>query len=413
MTDRPVGGRPGGDRPARRSLPSGSRTRSRAGSRACCAMNLAWGPTPVPEALEATSRRSSRACATTLAPSRSCSAATPTCSPRPETSSRRASRARPDARRSPSARASGSCSGGRGGRTSAARELLAGDPERAERALRPSYRRAARGGQPRVLVDARRAARARARRARTPGRGRGASPRSRATRPERPTFCRRFSGGAPSPGRSPSRATRRRSRDLGDEAVRLAATTEWPNVLADALLDRAASCSARSAPTGRCATRTSSGREWYISPSANTAGYAKATILASGPTAARASHDRARRAHGERRANTGCAAEGRGRHALLHPEDRSLGVRRDGRARAAPGRRRRRRRTCRACTRSRCSASPAGRTPPTRRCRRAGRMPPMPEAGSRTETAAFMPMPEGASEPSSADARGGARRRQS
>ena len=71
-----------------------------------------------------------------------------------------------------------------------------------------------------------------------------------------------------------------RSSYLGDEAVELAGSTEWPNVLADTLLDRA--CVA--ALTGSHA-RTDEDVERatviYLAKR-NTAGHAKATALAMG-----------------------------------------------------------------------------------------------------------------------------------
>ena len=136
------------------------------------AMNLAWGPTPVPEALEATEAllrdRAGRSGGRAVRPR----PGTPTCSPRPETSRRRAprsSRMRGIAERQGQRIVLWASWGQNVGRT----ELLAGDPERAERALRPVVRGAAGRREPRLLVDARRAARARARRARTPRRGVG------------------------------------------------------------------------------------------------------------------------------------------------------------------------------------------------------------------------------------------------
>ena len=126
--------------------------------------------------------------------------------------------------------------------------------------------RAARGGQPRVLVDARRATRALAGRPRAARRRRRPTRRRRATRPARPTCSRRSSGGARSPGRSPSRATRRRRSISSTRPSRLAGTTEWPNVIADALLDRARVVRHDRLRAGRCATRTSSGPERYTWP---------------------------------------------------------------------------------------------------------------------------------------------------
>src|SRR6187551_2597914 len=67
-----------------------------------------------------------------------------------------------------------------------------------------------------------------------------------------------------------------------------------------------------------------------------------------GRPCSRRAHDRTgssrigKEVHRDRRDDTRGAASRRGRHALLHPQDRPLGVRRDERARAPHGRRRRR-----------------------------------------------------------------------
>ena len=70
------------------------------------------------------------------------------------------------------------------------------------------------------------------------------------------------------------------SRELGDEAVRLAATTEWPNVLADTLLDRArvAVLAGGDAVSEEDIARAT---VIYLAKS-NVAGQARATALATG-----------------------------------------------------------------------------------------------------------------------------------
>ena len=70
--------------------------------------------------------------------------------------------------------------------------------------------------------------------------------------------------------------------DLVDEAVRLAGATEWPNVIADALLDRARVVRHIGSERGDADADIERARVVYLAK-ANTAGYAKATILASGP----------------------------------------------------------------------------------------------------------------------------------
>ena len=70
--------------------------------------------------------------------------------------------------------------------------------------------------------------------------------------------------------------------DLVDEAVLLARTTEWPNVIADALLDRARVVRRVARERGDADADIEQARVVYLAK-ANMAGYARATILASGP----------------------------------------------------------------------------------------------------------------------------------
>ncbi len=69
---------------------------------------------------------------------------------------------------------------------------------------------------------------------------------------------------------------------LVDEAVRLARTTEWPNVVADALLDRARVVRRVAPERDDADADIEDARVVYLAK-ANTAGYARATALASGP----------------------------------------------------------------------------------------------------------------------------------
>ena len=158
-------------------------------------------------------------------------------------------------------------------------ELLAGDPERAEQALRPSYHALREAGNRAfsstaagqlaiALVEL--------------GRFDDAAHYAAAAADEAgeadvlsQVLWRSALARALSEQDDPEGALR-----LADEAVRLAATTEWPNVIADAFLDRARVVLA-SAPEGRNAAEDIERARVVYLAKANTAGYAKATILAS------------------------------------------------------------------------------------------------------------------------------------
>ena len=243
------------------------------------AMNLAWGRTPVPEALEVTSEllesvRDDPAAepfvlgghAYLLAQAGDIDGARRALDRMREVAERHGQRV---------------VLWGSWGQNVGRCELLAGEPERAEQALRPSYHALREGGNrafsstlagqlAHSLVDL--------------GRPDEAAGFAKAARDEageadvlsqvlwRSALARALAGEDAAP----------EALDLVDEAVRLAGTTEWPNVIADVLLDRARVVRHFGSERGDADADIERARVVYLAK-ANTAGYAKATILASGP----------------------------------------------------------------------------------------------------------------------------------
>ena len=243
------------------------------------AMNLAWGPTPVPEALEGTSEllesvRDDPAAepfvlgghAYLLAQAGDIDGARRALDRMRETTERLGQRV---------------VLWGSWGQNVGRSELLAGDPERAEQALRPSYHALREAGirafsstlagqLAHSLVDL--------------GRPEEAAAYATAARDEageadvlsqvlwRSALARALAeqGVADEP------------LALADEAVALAGTTEWPNVIADALLDRARVVHRLASLPERADADIERARVVYLAK-ANTAGCARARILASRP----------------------------------------------------------------------------------------------------------------------------------
>ena len=241
------------------------------------AMNLGWGPTPVPEALTATDAlllevRDDPSAepfvlgghAYLLAQAGDIQAAREALERMREIAERQGQRI---------------VLWGSWGQNVGRTELLAGDPERAEQALRPSYHALREAGNRAfsstaagqlaiALVEL--------------GRFDDAAHYAAAAAAEAgeadvlsQVLWRSALARALAEQDDPEAALR-----LADEAVRLAGTTEWPNVIADALLDRARVVLA-SAPEGRNAAEDIERARVVYLAKANTAGYAKATILAS------------------------------------------------------------------------------------------------------------------------------------
>jgi tetratricopeptide (TPR) repeat protein len=242
------------------------------------AMNLAWGPTPVPDALEATDAL--------LRGVRDDPATEPfvlaghayLLAQAGDIASARAAlgRMREIAERQGQRIVLWASWGQNVGRT----ELLAGDPERAEAALRPSYESLRDAGSlafsstlagqlAHALVELGRA-------------------------DEAATFAaiaRDAAGEADVLSQVLWRSALARSlalqgagdraRSLADEAVALAASTEWPNVLADTLVDRARVATLTGDPA--CAEEDVERATVIYVAKGNTAGQARPTALASGP----------------------------------------------------------------------------------------------------------------------------------
>ena len=243
------------------------------------AMNLAWGPTRVPEALEAT--------AALLREVHDDPAAEPfvlagyaylLAQTSDIDAARRAlARMREIAERQGQRIVLWASWGQNVGRT----ELLAGDPERAERALRPSYAALREAGSlafsstlagqlAHALVDLGRLDEARSYAVGVRDMAGEADVLSQIL--WRTAFARAWVDGGP---------TERRS--LADEAVRLAEATEWPNVLADALLDRARVALALGDPADPAPAGDDAERAKVVyDGKGNTAGAAKAVALAIG-----------------------------------------------------------------------------------------------------------------------------------
>jgi tetratricopeptide (TPR) repeat protein len=241
------------------------------------AMNLAWGPTPVPDALEATEAL--------LRTERDDPATEPfvlaghayLLAQAGDIASARAAldRMRGIAERQGQRIVLWASWGQNVGRT----ELLAGDPERAERALRPSYEALRDAGSlafsstlagqlAHALVELGR-----------PDEASAFAAVARDAAGEADVLSQVLWRSALSRALAPQTAGER-SRGLSDEAVRLAATTEWPNVLADTLLDRArvAVLAGDDAVADEDIARAT---VIYLAKS-NVAGHARATALATG-----------------------------------------------------------------------------------------------------------------------------------
>jgi len=241
------------------------------------AMNLAWGPTPVPDALEATEAL--------LRTERDDPATEPfvlaghayLLAQAGDIASARAAldRMRGIAERQGQRIVLWASWGQNVGRT----ELLAGDPERAERALRPSYEALRDAGSlafsstlagqlAHALVELGR-----------PDEASAFAAVARDAAGEADVLSQVLWRSALSRALAPQTAGER-SRELSDEAVRLAATTEWPNVLADTLLDRArvAVLAGDDAVADEDIARAT---VIYLAKS-NVAGHARATALATG-----------------------------------------------------------------------------------------------------------------------------------
>ena len=241
------------------------------------AMNLAWGLTPVPDALEATDAL--------LRTVRDDPASEPfvlaghayLLAQAGDIASARAAldRMRGIAERQGQRIVLWASWGQNVGRT----ELLAGDPERAERALRPSFEALRDAGSlafsstlagqlAHALVELGR-----------PDEASALAEVARDAAGEADVLSQVLWRSALSRALS-LEAGGERSQELGDEAVRLAATTEWPNVLADTLLDRARVAElvgdhvVADADIARATVI-------YLAKS-NTAGHARATALATG-----------------------------------------------------------------------------------------------------------------------------------
>ena len=241
------------------------------------AMNLAWGPTPVPDALEATEAL--------LRTVRDDPATEPfvlaghayLLAQAGDIASARAAldRMRGIAERQGQRIVLWASWGQNVGRT----ELLAGDPERAERALRPSFEALRDAGSlafsstlagqlAHALVELGR-----------PDEASAFAAVARDAAGEADVLSQVLWRSALARALAPQ-AAGERSRELGDEAVRLAATTEWPNVLADTLLDRArvAVLAGDDAVADEDIARAT---VIYLAKS-NVAGQARATALATG-----------------------------------------------------------------------------------------------------------------------------------
>ena len=241
------------------------------------AMNLAWGPTPVPDALEATEAL--------LLTERDDPATEPfvlaghayLLAQAGDIASARVAldRMRGIAERQGQRVVLWASWGQNVGRT----ELLAGDPERAERALRPSYEALRDAGSlafsstlagqlAHALVELGR-----------PDEASAFAAVARDAAGEADVLSQVLWRSALSRALAPQTAGER-SRGLSDEAVRLAATTEWPNVLADTLLDRArvAVLAGDDAVADEDIARAT---VIYLAKS-NVAGHARATALATG-----------------------------------------------------------------------------------------------------------------------------------
>jgi ATP/maltotriose-dependent transcriptional regulator MalT len=158
-------------------------------------------------------------------------------------------------------------------------ELLAGDPERAERALRPSFE---------ALRDAGSLAFS------STLAGQLAHALVELGRPDEAAAFAEAARGAAGEADVLSQVLWRsalaralalrgegeQSRELADEALRLAATTEWPNVLADTLLDRARAA-ALGGDRALAAGDIERATVIYLAKR-NTAGHAQARSLATG-----------------------------------------------------------------------------------------------------------------------------------
>ncbi|HEX6724571.1 MAG TPA: adenylate/guanylate cyclase domain-containing protein [Gaiella sp.] len=158
-------------------------------------------------------------------------------------------------------------------------ELLAGDPERAERALRPSFEALRDAGSlafsstlagqlAHALVELGR-----------PDEAAALAAVARDAAGEADVLSQVLWRSALSRAVAMEDEVER-SRELADDAVRLAATTEWPNVLADTLLDRArvAALAREDAVAGDDIARAT---VIYLAKR-NTAGHARATALTTG-----------------------------------------------------------------------------------------------------------------------------------
>ena len=165
-------------------------------------------------------------------------------------------------------------------------ELLAGDPARAEQALRPCYDALREARQPRLLGDvAGQLAHALVELGvRTRPRPTQPPPE---TKPARPTSCSQVLWRSALARALADQGEIEEALDLVDEAVRLAGSTEWPNVIADALLDRA-----RVRHVGRARARVDAERASVVYlAKANTAGLREGHDPGVRPAVARASHD--------------------------------------------------------------------------------------------------------------------------
>ena len=347
------------------------------------AMNLAWGPTPVPEALEGTSEL--------LESVRDDPAAEPfvlgghaylLAQAGDIDGARRAlDRMREIAERLGQRVVLWASWGQNVGRW----ELLAGDPERAEQALRPCYH-ALRGagnlafsstlaGQlAHALVDL--------------GRPEDAAAYATAARDEageadvlsqvlwRSALARALA----------EQGDAEDSLDLADEAVALAETTEWPNVIADELLDRARA-SSESIPAGARAHAD-------IERASGIPGQSRKRPVTQRPRSsrqvpiARASHDRARRGTLSKEPTPGVLLKGEdGTHYFIPKTDLSGYAVSDVPAPLQAG-------ADVAENVPRLHAFSVQRVAGSDAARSDAAHTPMPEAGS--ETVAFTPMPEGA-----------------
>jgi tetratricopeptide (TPR) repeat protein len=157
-------------------------------------------------------------------------------------------------------------------------ELLAGDPERAERALRPcfdalrdagnlAFSSTLAGQLAHALVDLER-----------PEEAVTYAAAARDAAGEADVLSQILWRGALSRALAAQGAVEE-SIELADEALRLAESTEWPNAIADALLDRARVLQGAGADPTRDARRAD---VLYLAKG-NLAGHAKATILAEAP----------------------------------------------------------------------------------------------------------------------------------